>query len=556
MKKFEYYIVATLLLVHLLLGLHTISFLSPTYDEPLHLTSGYSYFKTGDYRLNAYDHPPFAEMWAAIPLVFMNPQLPVQHPYWAETWKYQYPFADLFLYHNNKDPETMLNSGRAMNLLLSVFLGFLIFLWSKRMFGGPSGLIALALWCFMPVFLGNGTLVTTDMALTLFYFSTLFVFWKWWQIDPKNLRQKALWAALFGISTGLLLASKYSAAIVFPVLGMILAYKLLTGGKFRNPVLQTAVYLSAILAVLLLVFQFNSLSEYYVKGFRNILKLVGQGRSSFLMGKYSTTGWLEYFPIVFLIKTPIGFLLILLLSFFRRKLYDRERILFLLLPAAFYFLVSCTSKVQIGHRHIMPVYPFLIVWASGFYAYEKHLINKSLIILLVALSGFSSLRNHPWHLSYFNELIGPQDNGYNYLTDSNIDWGQGLKELSKYLKKEKAGPIYLCYFGTGNPVYYRINYMPIGFIDNLSDSALYNHRPGLPAGKQAATALFQGEHKVLLAISATNLQATYYADKEIFAFLKNIAPEKIVARSILVYDLSAHRREYGKFMQLLDSLRR
>jgi hypothetical protein len=154
-------------------------------------------------------------------------------------------------------------------------------------------------------------------------------------------------------------------------------------------------------------------------------------------------------------------------------------------------------------------------------------------------------RAHPWYISYFNEFISSPDEGYRYLTDSNLDWGQGLKELGKYLKSEGSGGIYLCYFGTGDPAYYGIRYRPIGFIDGISPPYTEHERTGDIID-------FDSQKKVFFAISATNLQATYYADKNAFAFLKSVKPRKIVANSIFVYDLAANPQVYEKFKEFIN----
>ncbi|MEW6042364.1 MAG: hypothetical protein AB1633_12670, partial [Elusimicrobiota bacterium] len=140
---------------------------------------------------------------------------------------------------------------------------------------------------------------------------------------------------------------------------------------------------------------------------------------------------------------------------------------------------------------------------------------------------------HPWHISYFNEFTGGSSNGYKFLTDSNVDWGQGLKELSKKYKT-----LFMCYFGTGDPHYYGIKYLPVGFVSNLK-----------PQERQGDLIKPAKGEKVLFAVSATNLQATYFADKKIFFFLSSIKPE-IVAYSILVYDLTDKNRALSRLAQI------
>ena len=537
--------VLILIAAHIFLGLRAIRVQSPTYDEPVHFAAGWSYLKVNDYRYNTQDHPPFAKMWAALPLLFLNPALPIQHPYWSNIRAQQYPFSNLFMYRNRVDPEKMLNLGRFMILLLSAALGLMIFVVSNEMFGPLSGILALALWCFLPASLANGTLVTTDTALSLFYFTSIYLF-KLIQKDHET-GKKAVWGkiALFGASLGLLFASKYSAIGILPVIGVLLAYLYLEKAR---PAAETArdLLIGAVIAfaVLLLVYRFNALGDYFLFGLKKVISGINSGRSSFLLGQYSTTGWIYYFPVTFLLKTPAALLTLAAAALFFKRSWSREQVLYLIFPAAAFFAMSCISKVQIGHRHILAVYPFLIVWVSGLASYVSRNYLKYALAGLVALSAVSGVRANPWYISYFNEFVTEPDGGYKYLTDSNLDWGQGLKALGIYLKEENIEGIYFCYFGTGDPSYYGIKYVPIGFIDGISRPYTDNER----VGDKIDISKFK---KRYFAVSATNLQATYYADKNVFAFLRAVKPVKVVAHSIFVYDLDSEPGLYGKFMKFL-----
>ncbi|MCB4790554.1 MAG: phospholipid carrier-dependent glycosyltransferase [Elusimicrobia bacterium] len=541
----SFVVVILLLSTHAFLGVHSMRFLSPTYDEHVHLTAGYSYLKTRDYRLNSFDHPPFSEMWAAMPLLFLKPIFPLQHPYWSEIWKYQYAFSDIFVYKNKVDPQRMLYFGRTMILLLSLALGLCIYFFSKELFGQIPSYIAMFLWSFSPVFIAHGTLVTTDMALTLFYFLSIYMLWRWYKSTGPEISVPLYKSILAGLSLGLLLASKYSAVVIFPVIGSILVVywlKVKVSTKDVTGLLFWSIV--SVFAVLFIVYQFNSLSIYYLIGLKKVLTGVSQGRSSFLLGEHSTNGWIYYFPVTFFLKTPLPLIILFFGSLFIFRLWTLENLLFLFLPAFFYFASSCYSKVNIGHRHILPIYPFLIVWVSGLFLYMNKKTIRAVSALLLLWYGYGSLKAYPWYLSYFNEVIGSTDNGYKYLTDSNIDWGQGLKELGKYLKAENVSGIYLCYFGIGDPHYYGIKYEPMGFVDNISYPNAKGHRDGDKID-------FSKEPRILLAVSVSNLQATYYADKKIFSWLKDIPYEKMIGHSILVYDMGKYPAQYEKLLEML-----
>ncbi|HWR98209.1 MAG TPA: hypothetical protein VN317_07270, partial [Candidatus Methanoperedens sp.] len=270
----------------------------------------------------------------------------------------------------------------------------------------------------------------------------------------------------------------------------------------------------------------------------------------FLMGRHSTQGWLSYFPLLLLLKTPLPFLALAVAAAASRRLRTREALAFLALPAAVYFAAACLSRLQIGHRYILPIYPFLIVGASALFARSSDAASrpvprkvKALAAVLLAWYLVGTVRVHPWHLSYVNEVVGSQDRAYRYFTDSNVDWGQGLKELAGYLRQERIDGVYLCYFGSADPGYYGIRYLPVRFFDGLTPEYAAAVRRGDPS----VAAL----PRTVLAISATNLQATYYPDKQAFSFLRDVTPSAIVAHSILVYDLDRHPAQRRAFRDML-----
>jgi len=126
---------------------------------------------------------------------------------------------------------------------------------------------------------------------------------------------------------------------------------------------------------------------------------------------------------------------------------------------------------------------------------------------------FSSVSIYPHYLAYFNEFVGGPDNGYKYLVDSNLDWGQDLKGLKKYMDEKGIRKIKLSYFGGAEPEYYGINYQPVTTREMLKPT------PGI------------------YAISATNLQAVFYPNKNYFAWLRKLRPKAKIGYSIFIYEV-------------------
>jgi len=198
----------------------------------------------------------------------------------------------------------------------------------------------------------------------------------------------------------------------------------------------------------------------------------------------------------------------------------------LLLPVIFYWLVAASSSLNIGHRHLLPIYPFLIVFTSKLgraFGCRRSRALALLASLLIAWNVIEAARVYPHFLSYFNQIAGGPGGGYKWLVDSNLDWGQDLKGLGEYQHRHPGGePLYLSYFGTASPAYYKIDALPITSSDR--DGVTPNQ---IPKGS-------------LVAVSATNLQCAYIDDRGLQEFmrrLRGLAPEARVGYSIFIYRL-------------------
>jgi len=507
-----------LALIHVFLGSKAITALSPTYDEPVHATAGYIYLKTSDYRYNGHHHPPFAEMWAAVPWLVLKPILPIYHTAWMkQTWNpyEQYQFADLLIYRNRVSHEKLLSAARRMQLLMSVLLGLALLLvgWSV---GGPgAGFLSAAFWSMSPTFLAQGTLVTTDLAFAVFFF--LFFY-------GLTREQNVKWSIFSGTALGLAMASKYLAVAIFPCLFVVGVYflfqKKYRHGWFKKNTKAMITIPLAALFVLILIYQGSSLNVFW-EGFSSILTRAQAGRTSFFKGEYSNTGWLTYFPFAFLVKTPIPVLIALSVAVGVLIMTRMSVSPWLIIPPVMMFGLACISNVQIGHRHILAIYPFLF----SIVGFGLNNLGKRILFVVPPLLLWLFLEVwhvKPFYLSYFNQFVGGPSEGYRYFTDSNLDWGQGLKMLAQELEKEDLEKgIYLSYFGVADPHSYGIRYI------NVGSDAIADH-------KDDRGNLLEPPNK--FAISVTNYQATYYSNREVFGWLKDKKPLKKIGYSIFLYD--------------------
>lgn len=542
---------AAALALHLLMGFAFIRSAAPTYDEPVHLASGYSYLAAGRYVMNIMDHPPLAEMSAALPLLFYRPNAFLDHPYYLGARPYHY--ADLFLYQNAAGAERMLNAARAFSFVLwGAVFAFFIRLFALKAAGPETAAFALAAFALMPAFVSNDALATTDAASAALYFAAfclaclfscagpLASVVKGKAVKAPDSRKQYLYAALAGLASGLAMAAKYSMFMVPPlVIGIWILHNLLEPKMRLGRLLwYSAVFLAAALLTLAVIYRFDL--GLYFEALRETFRRLDQGRSSFLWGNYSVKGVWWYFPFALAVKTPLALLLLAAVGLAVALARFKREYLWLLLPPLCYFASALAAKVQIGFRHIMPVMPFLAVFAGLGAAYLRE--KKALLwvfVPLLCLWGWGLVRTGPYYLAYFNELVGGPANGYKYLVDSNLDWGQDIKPLGVYLREQGEPPVILSYFGVAKPEYYGIKYFPLktGWANvELAGSGVDVCSLG----------------RTLLAVSATNLQGVYSADHGIFNWLKERSPVFRAGYSIFLYDLSGDKDGLSKLAELFD----
>jgi len=204
--------------------------------------------------------------------------------------------------------------------------------------------------------------------------------------------------------------------------------------------------------------EYHLLPDAYIFGLARVRFLTGQ-RYAYLCGEYSTTGWASYFPIAFLIKTPVATLVLLaagLAALLLRRVTVCSPVLLigLLGFVAAHGASSVTANLNIGHRHLLPLYPVVCVLAGGAVAwFGRRGPRLAVAGLLIWLAG-ANLTTFPHYLAYFNELVGGRTRGHLYLADSNLDWGQDLFRLAAWARAHPDEPLKLAYFGSAPPPAY------------------------------------------------------------------------------------------------------
>jgi len=536
-------VAAAALLAAWVLGFGFIASAAPTFDEPAYLGSGYSALRTGDFRVLGRYCPPFGKMWSALPLLLLGPQDFVSSPDWREARPYHY--GDLFLYHNTVPAERLLGAARAFDLLTWTALLFAtLFLWGRRLGGEIAGAAAVAAAALCPVLLSNFSLATADAAPTALWFLTFFLLDESFAAGPAT----ALTVAA-GACAGLAAAAKFSMCVVPPLaLALAAADQRLRARPWREIARGSLAFAAPALLVLAAVYHVSGLPQYW-RGLGAMSDmLTGGGYTSFLFGRYGVQGSWLYFPAAFLVKTPVALLALGALGAaawareFRAGRLRRET-LWVWGPAAVYAAAAGSSTMNVGVRHILPIIPaFLLIAGFGAADVWRRRRGKTAVLLFGVWAAASVLGSAPHLLAYFNELVGGPARGYLCLADSNLDWGQDLRGLARYLRARGDPPVYLSYFGTADPGAEGVRYVPVACSPHVE-------RPGDPVDPAA-----QG--RALFAISATNLQGVYFADHGVFEWLKSRRPVAAFGYSIFLYDLGGDADGRRRLARLLAQLGR
>lgn len=248
---------------------------------------------------------------------------------------------------------------------------------------------------------------------------------------------------------------------------------------------------------------------------------------AFLLDRYSRLGWWYYFPLAVTFKTPIATLIVLFATGLIALLHVTRAppwtAICLSLPVLFYGYNALTTNTNLGIRHVLPLFPFLYIAAGIIIA---RLLRRPrrwtrFVVPLVLLGiAIESLLAFPNYIPFFNAAAAPHR--LSLLSDSNLDWGQDLKLLARWQRRNPKVKLYLCYFGMADPAYYGIRYTP------LPGSFMLDGSPQLGAATGPG----------VIAISATHLQGTFLPPdlRKRYARYRRLKPRQVLGDSIYLFD--------------------
>jgi hypothetical protein len=510
---------------------------SPTFDEVVLYTAGARGYNNGGTFDLAPDHPPLMQYIYGLPVFLSSPTYPSEQGWDTQSRGYRYMYARQMLYENGNDADKLTFLGRLPAALFVLLLILATYSFTRRRFGMTAALIASVLVAFLPDVLAHGGVAYNDLPLGLAYLLSV------WALDSALREPGWQRGLLAGASVGFALGVKISAVALGPVAIVLLSLELAHRGfdfKWIGKIARTTlVALVAAYLTLVLIYGGDFTLQQFQFAFQSKFRHVttGHGAAGFLLGKASPQGFWYFFPVAFLYKTSAALHalgLIAAAALLKVELPNLRAMLTHSLRAplvgvAVFTALLLTSSLNIGFRYALPVLPLFCVMIAAGVAYMWKLGSDKLraaILVLLTWLIIAPLTYYPNFLAYISEYGPGRDRGSEVLVDSSLDWGQGLIQLSEYLREHNIDRVYLSYFGSGRPDAYGIDYEPLHSFFPLQPSKLRKSDAAPPTH---------------IVISATNLQGAYFMGDP-FSKFRTAEPEAVVARTMYVYRIGDHAR--------------
>ena len=455
---------AVLVLIVVALSVGSVRMDSATSDEPAHIANGV--IKLSEGWLNFFrEQPPLMNSMSAAPVVLSGYRI---KPGWkgGNHWI----VGRGFLYRSGHDAYRILFLARLPTILLFAALIVVMYAFVCRQTGSAAwALAAAALTGFCPTLMAHGRLATVDLALAFFSFTATVL------LITLIERPKASTAIVFGLAAVAAPMSKVSGLILGPYFLVVIAAAFVLR-RVANP-RRFLKSLAISIVAALVFFEGFGLAETgsafakdqypltprilipfaeYAANVRTINAWYTQGHAlpQFLLGRFSTSGWPQYYLVAFLLKTTIPAILLFVAAIVT-GVRGKSFVFFVLVSfVALFFGIAAAGHLALGIRYVLPVYPF--IYAATALALGASGLRRGGVIVVAALIVWhagENLKSYPFYIAYFNELIGSQRNADRFLIDSNLDWGQDLRRLDGWAHDHGVKRIAVHYFGGGSVEY-------------------------------------------------------------------------------------------------------
>jgi 4-amino-4-deoxy-L-arabinose transferase-like glycosyltransferase len=425
-----------IVLVALAAIVHTWTVFSQTVDEPAHVAAGAEWW-SGTYELDP-QHPPLARI-----LVAIGPLLRGAHYERLSHWL----FSGNAILYGAGDYLATLASARAGTPVFFLLGCWIAFAWTRELYGDAAALAALTFFALQPTVLAHAGLATTDMAAAATILAALYAY--------THERP-----ALLGLAIAAAVASKFSAIVFLPVAMIAMqALQLAVGSRQSTGVhhrpadnrdssrvawgppaycrLQTANFLTLAIAILAVLAIYRFDAGAFVRGIQDLRAHNAAGHPSYLFGEVRREGWWYYFPVALWFKTTIPLLIAFAYGI-------RKQTAALVAAFAAILAVAMLSRISIGVRHVLPLYPLMAMIAAYGITRMRRPVAIAAIVAQIATFALA----HPDHLAYFNLTAGRDPS--RILLDSNLDWGQDLLRLEKACARRGIDTLHLAYFGSAD----------------------------------------------------------------------------------------------------------
>jgi len=492
----ERIVVAGLLGLHLGLALWGAARNSVTFDENFHLPAGVVEITRGRFDVSPVN-PPLLKAICGAAALAAGARPPADS---AIALREQSIVGESFMRRNADRYHRVFFAARCVVIALSLLLGLLIWRFARRLHGPRGGLLALAFYALAPEALAHAGFVTMDLATGLGFFAGVYA---WWGFARSG---RWTWWVAGALAVAFTFLVRFSAPLLFPILAGQ-GFLLQRARRARRPrrlwwgfaglalVAPLALYVGYLGRI-----DWRPLAERTVisRGFERLraaapslrIPLPGDWLTgvdvqsyessqtdtpTFLLGRVTNEPVRWYYPFALAIKWPLGLwgalgaTCALAMRRPRRRASDGWTLA--LVPLAFLFSAAFLVNLNVGIRYLFPLLPFACV-ACGALADSRGLAPPRarsrraprgwLVagVALASLQGIETAGAAPWYLSFFNAAAGGPGAGYQWINDSNVDWGQGLIDLRDILRRRGIGRIHLCYHGSTDPAIYGIESIP------------------------------------------------------------------------------------------------
>ena len=502
---------------------------STTFDEITAMAGGARGFETGDWSM-LHDYPPVTQYLYGLPVWLSDIRYPAEVT--TDTVPHRYEYAAQLLWRSGNDAERIIFRSRLGAVAMAATLVLLTFFTTRRAFGALAAVIATSLVAFLPDVLAHGGISYNDIALAPAFLAALLA------VDAALRRPHIARGALAGALVSIALGVKHSALALGPIAVLLLVLELAARRDDRRTWLPRALLSTAAAVVVGYLVQVALYRGDFTLQYLRDSTLAAQGHiagghgvPAYLLGVMRQDAWWYFYPVSFLFKTPVALQVLMLVAALgvtrawsgrsARQLAGSRARAYIIALLVFGALLL-RANLTIGFRYALPLLPIIcILTAAGIAALWPTVsrLIRGALILLVAWAALSALAFYPHFIAYTSEHQPDADRAYEVFVDSSLDWGQGLEELSEFMRQENIPRIYLSYFGSALPEGYGIDYVPLASFFPLP------YRP-LPATSAPR----------FVAVSATNLVGLYFTNDP-FGPLREREPYRVLGHTIFVYEL-------------------